>query len=104
MKTIRFPDGQPALEIQTFHEVARALTSSVDLSGILHAIMQQMTQLLQPSSLVVAGSGRAQASTLLWRYFRWTNGKIAPQAHPSRPGHSRLGCAPRRADDFDQRS
>jgi diguanylate cyclase (GGDEF)-like protein len=50
MKTIRFPDGQPALEIQTFHEVARALTSSVDLSGILHGIMQQMTKFFNPQA------------------------------------------------------
>jgi diguanylate cyclase (GGDEF)-like protein len=50
MKTIRFPDGQPALEIQTFHEVARALTSSVDLSGILHNIMQQMTKFFNPQA------------------------------------------------------
>ena len=50
MKTIRFPDGQPALEIQTFHEVARALTSSVDLSSILHGIMQQMTKFFNPQA------------------------------------------------------
>ena len=50
MKTIRFPDGQPALEIQTFHEVARALTSSVDLTGILNGIMQQMTRFFSPEA------------------------------------------------------
>ena len=49
-KVIQFPDGQPALEIQTFHEVARALTSSVDLSGILHNIMQQMTRFFSPQA------------------------------------------------------
>ena len=50
MKTIRFPDGQPALEIQTFHEVARALTSSVDLTGILNGIMQQMPRFFSPQA------------------------------------------------------
>ena len=50
MKTIRFPDGQPALEIQTFHEVARALTSSVDLTSILNGIMQQMTRFFSPEA------------------------------------------------------
>lgn len=49
-KLIQFPDGQPALEIQTFHEVARALTSSVDLSVILHNIMQQMTRFFNPQA------------------------------------------------------
>lgn len=50
MSTIRFPEGQEALEIQTFHEVGRALTSSVDLSGILHNIMQQMTRFFNPQA------------------------------------------------------
>lgn len=50
VKPIQFPDGQPALEIQTFHEVARALTSSVDLSGILNNIMQQMTRFFSPQA------------------------------------------------------
>lgn len=50
MKPIRFPDGQPALEIQTFHEVARALTSSVDLNSILNSIMQQMTRFFNPQA------------------------------------------------------
>ncbi len=50
VKPIQFPDGQPALEIQTFHEVARALTSSVDLSGILNNIMQQMTRFFNPQA------------------------------------------------------
>lgn len=50
MKPIQFPDTQPALEIQTFHEVARALTSSVDLSGILQNIMQQMTRFFNPQA------------------------------------------------------
>lgn len=49
-KTIQFPDGQPTLEIQTFHEVARALTSSIDLSGVLHNIMQQMTRFFDPQA------------------------------------------------------
>lgn len=47
---IQFPDGTPALEIQTFHEVARALTSSVDLNTILHNIMQQMTRFFSPQA------------------------------------------------------
>lgn len=51
VKPIQFPEAQPqALEIQTFHEVARALTSSVDLSGILNAIMQQMTKYFHPQA------------------------------------------------------
>jgi diguanylate cyclase (GGDEF)-like protein len=47
---IQFPNGQPALEIQTFHEVARALTSSVDLDGILNNIMQQMQRFFNPQA------------------------------------------------------
>ncbi|MHB8303225.1 MAG: GGDEF domain-containing protein [Acidobacteriaceae bacterium] len=60
-KPIQFPEGQAALEIQTFHEVARALTSSVDLNGILHNIMQQMTRFFSPqawSLLIVDESTR----------------------------------------------
>lgn len=62
VKPIQFPDGQPALEIQTFHEVARALTSSVDLSGILHNIMQQMTRFFNPQawSLLVLDESKQQ--------------------------------------------
>jgi diguanylate cyclase (GGDEF)-like protein len=61
-KVIQFPDGKPALEIQTFHEVARALTSSVDLSGILHNIMQQMTRFFSPQawSLLILDEPKSQ--------------------------------------------
>ncbi len=62
VKPIQFPDGQPALEIQTFHEVARALTSSVDLSGILHNIMEQMKRFFNPQawSLLVLDEPKRQ--------------------------------------------
>lgn len=61
-KPIQFPNGQPALEIQTFHEVARALTSSVDLDGILRNIMQQMTRFFNPPawSLLVVDEPKRQ--------------------------------------------
>ena len=61
-KLIQFPDGQPTLEIQTFHEVARALTSSVDLTTILHNIMQQMTRFFSPQawSLLVLDEPKGQ--------------------------------------------
>jgi diguanylate cyclase (GGDEF)-like protein len=49
-KTIQFPDTKPAVELRTFHEVARALTSSVNLEGILNAIMQQMTRFFAPQA------------------------------------------------------
>ncbi len=49
-KTIQFPDAKPAVELRTFHEVARALTSSVNLEGILNAIMQQMTRFFAPQA------------------------------------------------------
>lgn len=61
-KTIQFPDGKAALEIQTFHEVARALTSSVELSGILHNLMQQMTRFFNPQgwSLLILDEPKRQ--------------------------------------------
>jgi diguanylate cyclase (GGDEF)-like protein len=61
-KTIQFPDGKPALEIQTFHEVARALTSSIDLSGILFNLMQQMTRFFNPPgwSVLVVDESKGQ--------------------------------------------
>ncbi len=62
VKPIQFPDGQPAIEIQTFHEVARALTSSVDLDGILNQIMQQMKRFFNPQawSLLVLDEAKRQ--------------------------------------------
>ena len=62
VKPIQFPDGQPTLEIQTFHEVARALTSSVDLDGILNQIMQQMRRFFNPLawSLLVLDEAKRQ--------------------------------------------
>jgi diguanylate cyclase (GGDEF)-like protein len=61
-KVIQFPDGKPGLEIQTFHEVARALTSSVELNGILHNIMQQMTRFFSPQawSLLILDEAKRQ--------------------------------------------
>lgn len=61
-KQIQFPGGEPAIEIQTFHEVARALTSSVELDGILRNIMQQMTRFFNPQawSLLVVDEPRRQ--------------------------------------------
>ncbi len=37
-------------DLQVFHDVARALTSSLDLDSILGAIMQQMEQFFEPES------------------------------------------------------
>jgi diguanylate cyclase (GGDEF)-like protein len=46
-----FPE-RPSLpkDLQVFHDVARALTSSLDLDSILGAIMQQMKQFFEPES------------------------------------------------------
>ncbi len=62
VKPTQFPNGQPTLEVQTFHEVARALTSSVDLSGILNSIMQQMTRFFNPQawSLMIVDEAKRQ--------------------------------------------
>src|SRR6201996_8708803 len=48
-------DGFPARsplpkDLRVFHDVARALTSSLDLDSILGAIMQQMEQFFEPES------------------------------------------------------
>jgi len=40
----------PFQDLKVFHEVARALTSSLDLDSILGAIMQQMEQFFEPES------------------------------------------------------
>ncbi len=37
-------------DLRVFHDVARALTSSLDLDSILGAIMQQMEQFFEPES------------------------------------------------------
>ena len=46
-----FPERPPLPEdLRVFHDVARALTSSLDLDSILRAIMQQMEQFFKPES------------------------------------------------------
>jgi diguanylate cyclase (GGDEF)-like protein len=46
-----FPERPPLpKDLQVFHDVARALTSSLDLDSILGAIMQQMKQFFEPES------------------------------------------------------
>jgi diguanylate cyclase (GGDEF)-like protein len=46
-----FPERQPfPKDLTVFHDVARALTSSLDLESILGAIMQQMEQFFEPES------------------------------------------------------
>src|ERR1700678_1477136 len=46
-----FPERQTLpKDLRVFHDVARALTSSLDLDSILGAIMQQMEQFFEPES------------------------------------------------------
>jgi diguanylate cyclase (GGDEF)-like protein len=46
-----FPERSPLpKDLRVFHDVARALTSSLDLDSILGAIMQQMEQFFEPES------------------------------------------------------
>ena len=46
-----FPARSPLpKDLRVFHDVARALTSSLDLDSILGAIMQQMEQFFEPES------------------------------------------------------
>jgi diguanylate cyclase (GGDEF)-like protein len=45
-----FLESQPFKDLRVFHDVARALTSSLDLDSILSAIMQQMEQFFEPES------------------------------------------------------
>src|ERR1700677_4341829 len=46
-----FPARSPLpKDLRVFHDVARALTSSLDLDSILGAIMQQMKQFFEPES------------------------------------------------------
>ena len=44
------PESSSFQDLQVFHEVARALTSSLDLDSILGAIMQQMEKFFEPES------------------------------------------------------
>src|ERR1700679_1237999 len=46
-----FPARPPfPKDLRVFHDVARALTSSLDLDSILGAIMQQMEQFFEPEA------------------------------------------------------
>jgi diguanylate cyclase (GGDEF)-like protein len=47
-RTLR--EGQPFQDLKVFHDVARALTSSLDLDSILGTIMEQMQQFFEPES------------------------------------------------------
>lgn len=44
------PESQPFQDLKVFHDVARALTSSLELDSILGAIMQQMEKFFEPES------------------------------------------------------
>jgi diguanylate cyclase (GGDEF)-like protein len=44
------PQSQSFQDLKVFHDVARALTSSLDLDSILGAIMQQMERFFEPES------------------------------------------------------
>jgi diguanylate cyclase (GGDEF)-like protein len=47
-RTLR--EEQPFQDLKVFHDVARALTSSLDLDSILGTIMEQMQQFFEPES------------------------------------------------------
>ena len=47
---IKFPEPQQHHELQTLHDVARTLTSSLDLDQVLRTIMQQMAQFFRPET------------------------------------------------------
>ena len=56
-----FPDRSPLpKDLRVFHDVARALTSSLDLDSILGAIMQQMEQFFEPESWSLLIADEAQ--------------------------------------------
>ncbi len=44
------PESESFQDLKVFHDVARALTSSLDLDSILGAIMQQMEKFFEPES------------------------------------------------------
>ncbi|HEX4020490.1 MAG TPA: sensor domain-containing diguanylate cyclase [Acidobacteriaceae bacterium] len=47
---IKFPEPQQHRELQVLHDVARTLTSSLDLEQVLRTIMQQMAQFFHPET------------------------------------------------------
>lgn len=47
---IKFPEPQQHRELQVLHDVARTLTSSLDLDQVLRTIMQQMAQFFHPET------------------------------------------------------
>lgn len=50
MTQVKFPDQPQHRELQALHEVARTLTSTLDLDQVLRAIMQQMAQFFRPET------------------------------------------------------
>ncbi len=43
-------EGRPMLELRVFHDVARALTSTLELESVLHTIMEQMANFFGPET------------------------------------------------------
>ena len=51
-----------------FHDVAKALTSSLDLDSILQTIMEKMAEYFRPDNLVAADGGRGAQDELVFRH------------------------------------
>lgn len=73
-------EGQPMLELRIFHDVARALTSTLELESILRTIMDQMAHFFGPEtwSLMMVDDAREDL------YYAISVGKNAEAAKDSR--------------------
>ena len=69
-------------ELTIFHDVAKALTSSLDLDSILQTIMEKMAEYFRPDtwSLLMVDEQRGEL------YFAIAVGEAAEGAHQREPG------------------
>src|ERR1700727_2732150 len=93
-----FPARPPfPQDLRVFHDVARALTSSLDLDSILGAIMQQMEQFFEPESWSLLIVDEEQQNLYRAVAADIASGDRTPGVNGR--GHRRLGSSARRSGD-----
>ena len=86
-------------DLLVFHNVARALTSSLDRDAILRAIMQQMEQFFKPETWSLLLLDEARKELYYAVAVGHTEADLARSAGSSRPWHCGMGGGARRKPD-----
>ena len=89
--------------LRVFHDVARALTQTLELEEILRIIMDKMTGFFKPGALVHADGGRAGPGALLPLRRRRKQRQPEGPSHPDGRRHRRLRRRQRHRPDCSRR-